>query len=140
MWILRRVEPKTQYFCDIDYHVFSFMEEHDKDYGFVINLYDSPQSIRTLRPTALDFLTGHEEYLHENNALQWLVQEARANDHNNVANAIELVISGVILRSVTLISSGLGNIKNISIISTDRAGFSVNDGGTHQYIALQHWL
>jgi mannosyltransferase len=79
-----RVEPKTEYYCDIDYDVFAFMEQHDKDYGFVINLYDSPQSIRTLWPTSLEFFQEHESYIHENNALQWLVQDQRASDHNNV--------------------------------------------------------
>lgn len=78
-----RVEPKTDYFCDIDYDVFQFMEDHEKDYGFVINLYDSPQSIRTLFPTVLEFFENHPDYVHENNALQWLTQNQRS-DHNNI--------------------------------------------------------
>uniref|UniRef100_A0A060THB0 ARAD1D37400p n=1 Tax=Blastobotrys adeninivorans TaxID=409370 RepID=A0A060THB0_BLAAD len=78
-----RVEPKTNYFCDLDYDVFAYMQDHDKDYGFVINLYDSPESIRSLWPTTVEFFQKHPDYLHKNNALQWLVHTERE-DHNNV--------------------------------------------------------
>lgn len=80
-----RVEPKTSYFCDIDYDVFAYMDSNDKDYGFVINLYDSPQSVETLWPTAKDFFYQHPEYVHENNALQWIIQNNRE-FHHRVAN------------------------------------------------------
>ncbi|KAA8916640.1 hypothetical protein TRICI_001266 [Trichomonascus ciferrii] len=80
-----RVEPKTSYFCDIDYDVFAYMDTNDKDYGFVINLYDSPQSVGTLWPTAKEFFQKHPDYVHDNNALQWVIQENRPY-HHKLAN------------------------------------------------------
>lgn len=76
-----RVEPKTQYFCEIDYDVFAYMEDNDKDYGFNINLYDSPQSVKSLWPATIDFFKEHPEYVHPNNSRGWLIQQNRDN-HN----------------------------------------------------------
>ncbi|ANB13863.1 Ktr4p [Sugiyamaella lignohabitans] len=80
-----RVEPKTDFYCDIDYDIFAYMKENDKVYGFVINLYDSPQSIRTLWPTTKEFFEQNPEYLHPNNALQWVVNTGREG-HTKKAN------------------------------------------------------
>lgn len=79
-----RVEPKTHYFCDIDYDVFRFMEDAGKVYGFVINLYDSPQSIRTLWSATMEFVSSHPDYVNPNSARGWLTQNTRP-DHNDVA-------------------------------------------------------
>lgn len=81
-----RVEPKVHFFCDIDYDVFAYMEDNDKTYGFVINLYDSPQSIETLWPQTLEFLAEHPEYLHKNNAMNWLTDSKNRPKHNEMAN------------------------------------------------------
>lgn len=78
-----RVEPKTKYFCDIDYDVFAYMEDNDKDYGFNINLYDSPQSVASLWPTTMEFFDQHPEYVHPNSSRAWLIQEDRRN-HNEL--------------------------------------------------------
>lgn len=72
-----RVEPEVQFFCDIDYDVFRFMEMHDKTYGFVINIYDSPKSIETLWPTVEEFVAEYPDYVHENNSLHWLKDSSR---------------------------------------------------------------
>lgn len=80
-----RVEPKTQYFCDIDYDVFAYMEDNDKDYGFNINLYDSPQSVRNLWPTTIDFFNQHPDYVHPNSSRAWLLHQSRPN-HNEIAH------------------------------------------------------
>lgn len=80
-----RVEPKTQYFCDIDYDVFKFMEDNNKTYGFVINIYDSPQSIRSLWPTTVEFLSEHPEYVHPNSAIEWLTDSSKRPQHNALA-------------------------------------------------------
>lgn len=80
-----RVEPKTQYFCDIDYDVFAYMEDNDKDYGFNINLYDSPQSVASLWPTTVDFFKKHPEYVHPNNSRAWLIQSNRQS-HNDLTS------------------------------------------------------
>lgn len=72
-----RVEPKTKYYCDIDYDVFAYMEDNDKDYGFNINLYDAPQSVATLWPTTVEFFANHTDYVHPNSARGWLIQDSR---------------------------------------------------------------
>lgn len=80
-----RVEPKTQYFCDIDYDVFKFMEDNNKTYGFVINIYDSPQSIRSLWPTTVEFLSEHPDYVHPNSAIEWVTDSEKRPQHNAIA-------------------------------------------------------
>lgn len=81
-----RVEPKVHFFCDIDYDVFRYMQDHNKTYGFTINLYDAPESIPTLWPETSKFLAHHPEYQHENSAYNWLVDKARRPDHYDKAN------------------------------------------------------
>lgn len=81
-----RVEPKVHFFCDIDYDVFRYMQDHNKTYGFTINLYDAPESIPTLWPETQKFLAHHPEYLHENNAANWVVDKSRRPDHWDKAN------------------------------------------------------
>ncbi|CAF9939657.1 MAG: hypothetical protein HETSPECPRED_001846 [Heterodermia speciosa] len=81
-----RVEPKVHFFCDVDYDVFRYMADHNKTYGFTVNLYDAPQSIPTLWPETLKFLAVHPEYESENNAREWLVDSTRRPEHNIKAN------------------------------------------------------
>ena len=81
-----RVEPKVHFFCDVDYDVFRYMADHNKTYGFTINLYDAPQSIPTLWPETLKFMAAHPEHIHENNALDWLIDSAKRPEHNKKAN------------------------------------------------------
>lgn len=81
-----RVEPNVKFFCDVDYDVFRFMADHNKTYGFNINLYDSPQSIATLWPETIKFLADHNSYLHPNNAMDWLTDATRRPEHNMKAN------------------------------------------------------
>ncbi|KAI5307376.1 hypothetical protein KEM56_005229 [Ascosphaera pollenicola] len=81
-----RVEPNVHYFCDIDYDVFRFMQDNNKTYGFNINLYDSPQTIESLWPETMKFLSAHPEYLNPNNAMDWLADNKQRPDHNEKAN------------------------------------------------------
>ncbi|VVT48434.1 uncharacterized protein SAPINGB_P001777 [Magnusiomyces paraingens] len=81
-----RVEPKTNYFCDVDYDVFRFMEDNNKTYGFVINIYDSPESIKNLWPATLEFISAHPEYVHPNSAVNWLIDSDNRPQHNLNAN------------------------------------------------------
>ncbi len=80
-----RVEPKVQFFCDVDYDVFRYMQDHNKTYGFNINLYDSPESIPGLWRETIKFLAAHPEHLSQNNAMQWLVDSERRPEHNKKA-------------------------------------------------------
>ncbi len=81
-----RVEPKVHFFCDVDYDVFRYMQDNNKTYGFTINLYDSPQSIRTLWPETEKFMAEHPEHVHENNAMDWLTDKDRRPEHYEKAN------------------------------------------------------
>ncbi|KAG9234970.1 glycosyltransferase family 15 protein [Amylocarpus encephaloides] len=81
-----RVEPKVHFFCDVDYDVFRYMGDHNKTYGFTINLYDAPESIPTLWPETVKFLAAHPEYVHDNNAMNWLTDKERRLDHYQKAN------------------------------------------------------
>ncbi|KAL5615533.1 hypothetical protein BROUX41_005577 [Berkeleyomyces rouxiae] len=76
-----RVEPKVNFFCDVDYDVFRWMQDHNKTYGFTINLYDDPKTIRTLWPETLKFMADHPEYIHDNNAIKWLTDDTERPDH-----------------------------------------------------------
>lgn len=76
-----RVEPGVNYFCSIDYDVFAYMQDNNKDYGFVISVYDTPQTMKTLWPNTVEFFQQHPAYVHPNNSRQWLLQDARR-DHN----------------------------------------------------------
>lgn len=77
-----RVEPKVHFFCDIDYDVFRWMQDYNKTYGFTINLYDDPKSIPNLYSETKKFVAAHPEYLHENNAREWVEDAKRRPDHN----------------------------------------------------------
>ena len=81
-----RVEPKVHFFCDVDYDVFRYMQDNNKTYGFTINLYDAPQSISTLWPETMKFISDHPTYKHPNNAMSWLTDKIRRPDHNDKAN------------------------------------------------------
>ncbi|KAF1812182.1 glycolipid 2-alpha-mannosyltransferase [Eremomyces bilateralis CBS 781.70] len=70
-----RVEPNVRFFCDVDYDVFGWMQDHNKTYGYTINLYDSPESVAGLWPATEKFLAVHKEHLHPNNAIQWLTDK-----------------------------------------------------------------
>ena len=81
-----RVEPDIHFFCKIDYDVFAFMQDHNKTYGFTINLYDSPQSVASLWPETMKFIADHNHYLHPNNAMKWLQDSNRRPEHHQKAN------------------------------------------------------
>ncbi|KAL9062918.1 MAG: hypothetical protein Q9157_008539 [Trypethelium eluteriae] len=83
-----RVEPNVHFFCDIDYDVFRFMEDHNKTYGFTINLYDSPESLPTLWPETIKFLASdaNNKLMHPENAMLWLQDKERRPKHNEKAN------------------------------------------------------
>ena len=81
-----RVEPNVHFFCDVDYDVFRYMQDHNKTYGFTITLYDSPQSIATLWPETMKFVAQNGHYLADHNAINFLTDSSRRPDHNHMAN------------------------------------------------------
>ncbi|ODQ82217.1 glycosyltransferase family 15 protein [Babjeviella inositovora NRRL Y-12698] len=70
-----RFEPDTDYYCEIDYDLFKFMEDNDKTYGFTINLYDHPITVETLWRVTMEFVKEHPEYVHPNGAFEWLTND-----------------------------------------------------------------
>ena len=81
-----RVEPNVHFFCDIDYDIFRYMQDNNKTYGFTINLYDAPQSLPSLWPETTKFIAEHPEYIHANNARDWLMDDKIRPDHNHKAH------------------------------------------------------
>lgn len=85
-----RVEPHVNFYCDVDYDVFRFMRDHNKTYGYTINLYDSPQSISTLWPETLKFLASTKElkknYIAPNNAMGWLTDSEHRPENHRIAH------------------------------------------------------
>lgn len=81
-----RVEPKVRFFCDVDYDVFRWMQDHNKTYGFNINIYDSAESVATLWPETLKFLQDHPAYVDGNSAREWLEDGTHRPDNKRKAN------------------------------------------------------
>lgn len=67
-----RVEPGVQFFCDVTYDPFVFMEENNKVYSFTISLIEWEPTIPTLWSTVKEFVKRNPEYLHPNNSLRFL--------------------------------------------------------------------
>jgi mannosyltransferase len=62
------------------------MELNNKTYGFVINIYDSPQSIQSLWPTTQEYLALYPDAIHPNSAVEWVTDSTRRPAHNRAAN------------------------------------------------------
>ncbi|GMM37286.1 hypothetical protein DASC09_046110 [Saccharomycopsis crataegensis] len=80
-----RVEPSVNYFCDIDYDVFKFMEDNGKTYGFVATLYEIAETIPTLWSTSLEFVKENPQYLNPNGAFDWLLNDNQLPDKAKLA-------------------------------------------------------
>ena len=81
-----RIEPNVNFYCKIDYDIFQFMEQHDKIYGFTLNLYDSPQSVRTLWESTFEFIKENPHYLNNNGAFEWIKENLQKPWNFNVTN------------------------------------------------------
>lgn len=81
-----RLEPGISFYCDIKYDIFQFMEMHDKVYGYVLNLYDGPESIRTLWNTTMQFVEKNPQYLNVNGAYEWLKENGQKPRNFEITN------------------------------------------------------
>lgn len=81
-----RIEPGVKYFSDIKYDVFKYLAGTGKVYGFTIALYDSPQSVKTLFPETLKFLSKDDnyKYVNPNGAFQWVTENKQNPKHNEL--------------------------------------------------------
>ncbi|KAH8825655.1 glycosyltransferase family 15 protein [Flagelloscypha sp. PMI_526] len=67
-----RVEPDVEYFCDIDYDPFLYMQDHEKIYGFTISFTEWEPTIPSLWGEVKKFISQHPEYVADNNAMDYL--------------------------------------------------------------------
>ena len=51
-----RVEPDIKLYCDIDYDIFKWMKDNNKDYAFTISLPEYKETIPTLWDTTKNLL------------------------------------------------------------------------------------
>jgi len=77
-----RVEPGTNYYCDIDYDVFEFMELNNYKYGFTMSLHEYTETIPTLWEETKKFAQKNPQYLSSGNALEF-VSENKGDTYNN---------------------------------------------------------
>ncbi|KAI8975702.1 nucleotide-diphospho-sugar transferase [Mycotypha africana] len=56
-----RLEPYTDYYCDIDYDVFRYMKENKKKYGFTIAYKEHIETVPTLWNTTIKFLKDNPD-------------------------------------------------------------------------------
>jgi mannosyltransferase len=81
-----RFEPNTDYFCDINYDIFKFMELNNKIYGFTIALYDAHETIKSLWTTTLNFLKLNPSYLNSNAAIDFLTEDLQNPEKTKFTN------------------------------------------------------
>ncbi|KAJ7292879.1 glycosyltransferase family 15 protein [Mycena rebaudengoi] len=67
-----RVEPDIEYFCDLAYDPFWFMEQNDKIYGFTISFYEWEPTIPTLWANVKEFIAKYPHFVAEDNAMAYL--------------------------------------------------------------------
>ncbi|PGH26881.1 hypothetical protein AJ80_01463 [Polytolypa hystricis UAMH7299] len=67
-----RVEPSIEYFCDIPYDPFRFMQDNKKKYSFVLSLFEYKETVATLWDSAKKFMQAHPEHIAENNNLDFI--------------------------------------------------------------------
>ncbi|CCH46659.1 Glycolipid 2-alpha-mannosyltransferase [Wickerhamomyces ciferrii] len=62
-----RVEPSTLLHCDVNFDVFKFMRENNKDYAFTITIHEFVDTIKTLWQTTKDFIKENPEVIAKDN-------------------------------------------------------------------------
>ncbi|KIY68545.1 glycosyltransferase family 15 protein [Cylindrobasidium torrendii FP15055 ss-10] len=73
-----RVEPDVQFFCDIEYDPFRFMQDEGKIYGWTISLLEWEATIPSLWTAVKEFITRNPQYLHEDNAMEFVSADGGA--------------------------------------------------------------
>ncbi|KIJ54006.1 glycosyltransferase family 15 protein, partial [Sphaerobolus stellatus SS14] len=67
-----RVEPDAEFFCDLDYDPFLYMQDNKKVYGFTVVFPENKATIPTLWNATKEFMALHPEHLAKDNALGFL--------------------------------------------------------------------
>ncbi|CAL9737214.1 glycolipid 2-alpha-mannosyltransferase [Monosporozyma servazzii] len=76
-----RVEPDIKLYCDTNYDVFQWMQDHEKVYGFTLTMYENKKTINTLWNTTVDFFDNHPEYISSDNLMEFI-----SNDQGHTYN------------------------------------------------------
>lgn len=82
-----RIEPGVDFFTNLDYDVFKYLQRTEKIYGFTVNLYDIEDTVATLWPETINFLNQGDnyKYVNPNGAHQWLLEDKQNPKKNTVA-------------------------------------------------------
>ncbi|CAK9438493.1 uncharacterized protein LODBEIA_P27170 [Lodderomyces beijingensis] len=82
-----RIEPQVQFYTDVQYDIFKYMEATEKVYGFTISLYDIEETVKSLWPETLKYLNKGDnyKYVNENGSFQWLIENLQNPGKNKVA-------------------------------------------------------
>ncbi|ORZ00737.1 glycosyltransferase family 15 protein [Syncephalastrum racemosum] len=67
-----RVEPNVEFFCDLDYDPFLYMQENNKKYGWTISLLEYESTIPSLWQTTKDFMEKHPEMIPKDNLMRFV--------------------------------------------------------------------
>ncbi|MBW0470503.1 hypothetical protein O181_010218 [Austropuccinia psidii MF-1] len=70
-----RVEPGIQYYCDLDYDPFLFMQANQKVYSFTVSLLEYQATIPSLWKTVQDFLHRNPGSMATNNSLEFILAD-----------------------------------------------------------------
>ncbi|KAI0054087.1 glycosyltransferase family 15 protein [Auriscalpium vulgare] len=70
-----RLEPGSQYPCNILYDPFKFMQKENKTYGFNLATREVEQTIPTLWETVYDFMTDNADLAADSNAMGFLTDD-----------------------------------------------------------------
>ncbi|KAL1929718.1 hypothetical protein VTP01DRAFT_1856 [Rhizomucor pusillus] len=67
-----RVEPGVEFYCDLDYDPFLYMQENNKKYGWTISLLEYESTIPTLWETTRRFMAEHPQMIPKNNIMRFI--------------------------------------------------------------------
>ncbi|KAJ8657512.1 hypothetical protein O0I10_006814 [Lichtheimia ornata] len=67
-----RVEPNVEFYCDLDYDPFLFMQENNKKYGWTIALLELESTVPTLWSTVKSFMKEYPELVPKNNVMDFV--------------------------------------------------------------------
>jgi len=67
-----RIEPSVQFFCDLDYDPFLFMQDQNKMYGFTVSLFEYEATIPGLWTAVKEFTKANPELVSADNAMDFL--------------------------------------------------------------------
>ena len=76
-----RMEPNVQYYCDLDYDPFIFMENQGIQYGFVIILPELANTIPSLWNSTQVFMQQHTKQLPQENMMRFVTSNS-GQDYN----------------------------------------------------------